>query len=92
MKIYSKYNIYGYFIAINIGNIDYINDSQIWGLLDISFEEYKKFLINNNAYLNFCNNLYFKTKEDCNNCIEKLKKKYSDNLICLTLIGRINYL
>jgi hypothetical protein len=87
MKISCKIDSQGYYISIFANNQYYISDYDTAKLLDISFEEYKNFLLENNADY-FYYGIYFKTKEECNNCIDKLKKTYIDNLICLTLIGR----
>jgi hypothetical protein len=84
MKIYSRYNIHGYFIAININN-NYLDNKEIIKLLNISIDEYNNFLLSNNANFDSYNNLYFKTNNDCYNCIDKLKEKYSDRLIYLKL-------
>jgi hypothetical protein len=80
-------NTYCCYIIIELNNKQYIADKEIAKLLNITYNEYICFLIKNNAYCDVNNNLMFHNKYDCKKCIEKLKEKYSDNLICTALMG-----
>ena len=57
--------------------------------MDIEYNEYINFIKSYHANVGCCG-YYFKTENDCLKCMEKLKEKYSDRLIYLTLIEYTN--
>jgi hypothetical protein len=76
---------YNYYIEFNINNTQYSNDKKITELLNIEYEEYKNFLLKNNAFYDYEYGLIFKSQEYCSDCIKKLKEKYNDRLIMIKL-------
>jgi hypothetical protein len=88
MKINYMSNVRGFFIFTNYNNYDLTDDNEIASLLNMGFDEYETFLIKNNAYYDK-NELFFKTQDDCEKCIKKLKEKNNKRLIYLTLTEKI---
>jgi hypothetical protein len=88
MKIYSFGNINNdeFCIMINIKYSHFLGDMTIAKLLNISCEEYRNFLFSNGAdYINDIGDTTFKIKENCEKCIDKLKEKYTSELVYLQL-------
>jgi hypothetical protein len=76
MEIYYVRLKVGYVILVEYEHICYSDAKSLFNFLNISFEEYEQFLLDNGAIYDDNNDYYFKTKKDCNKCMEKLKEKY----------------
>jgi hypothetical protein len=74
-----------YYLIINFNNTDISYDRYICNLLNIEYNEYINFMGLYNAKLRG-SEYFFNNKSDCLIFIEKLKQKFSDKLVYLSLI------